>query len=56
MAATEDRFVAPEHSAELAEHITGARLVQVPGGHAAIVEDPQQTLEALAGFFKELTC
>jgi pimeloyl-ACP methyl ester carboxylesterase len=55
VAATEDRFVASEHSVELADGIAGAHLIQVTGGHAAIFEDPQPTLQALAGFFKELT-
>jgi pimeloyl-ACP methyl ester carboxylesterase len=55
VAATEDRFVAPEHSVELADGIADARLLQVTGGHASIFENPQQTLEALAGFLKELT-
>jgi pimeloyl-ACP methyl ester carboxylesterase len=35
VAATGDRFVAPEHSLELADAIPGARLAAVRGGHAA---------------------
>lgn len=54
VSATGDRFVAPEHSAELARGITGARLAAVDGGHAAVFEDPGQTLEALSGFLDEL--
>jgi pimeloyl-ACP methyl ester carboxylesterase len=47
---TEDRFVAPEHSVELAAGISGARLVEITGGHAAIFEDPQQTRQVLLDF------
>jgi pimeloyl-ACP methyl ester carboxylesterase len=54
VAAGNDRFVAPEHSAEIAEAINTARLVTVPGGHASIVESPQETLEPLQEFLKEV--
>jgi pimeloyl-ACP methyl ester carboxylesterase len=54
VAATGDRFVAPEHSAELASGIAGARLVEVEGGHVSIVHNPQPTREALLGFLKSL--
>lgn len=47
---SEDRFVAPEHSAELAAGIPGARLVEISGGHASIFEDPQQTRQVLLDF------
>ncbi|MDG4824662.1 alpha/beta hydrolase [Asanoa sp. WMMD1127] len=47
LAATGDRFVAPAHSREIAEGIPNARLVEVPGGHAARFEDPGPTLTAL---------
>jgi pimeloyl-ACP methyl ester carboxylesterase len=50
VAATGDRFVAPEHSAELVDGITNARLVETTGGHASIFEDPQQTQDALLDF------
>ena len=38
--------------AELVDGMTDARLVEVTGGHASIVEDPPQTHEALLGFLK----
>lgn len=47
---TGDRFAAPEHSHELAREIPGARLVEVPGGHASIVEDPAQNEKVLPDF------
>jgi pimeloyl-ACP methyl ester carboxylesterase len=50
LAPTEDRFVAPEHSAELAAGIRGAQLAEITGGHASIFEDPQQTQQALLNF------
>ncbi|MCE7004054.1 alpha/beta hydrolase [Kibdelosporangium philippinense] len=49
-----DRFVAPEHAAEIANGITEARLVEVPGGHASFFEDPQPTLDAMITFLREL--
>ncbi|MFC0105061.1 alpha/beta fold hydrolase [Kibdelosporangium aridum] len=52
--ATDDRFAAPEHSAEIAAGIRKARLVEVPGGHAAIFEDPEPTLAALTEFLRTL--
>ncbi|WP_221761216.1 alpha/beta fold hydrolase [Kibdelosporangium aridum] len=42
VASTGDRFVAPEHSTEIANGIAEARLVEVPGGHAAIFETPRR--------------
>ncbi|MFF1490276.1 alpha/beta fold hydrolase [Streptomyces sp. NPDC058319] len=54
VAATGDRFVAPEHSAEIAAGIAGARLVRVTGGHASVFEDPGQTADALLGFLDGL--
>ncbi|HUN34823.1 MAG TPA: alpha/beta fold hydrolase [Trebonia sp.] len=54
VAATGDRFVAPEHSVELAAGIPGAQLVQVPGGHASIMEDPERTRGALLDFLRGL--
>lgn len=54
VAATGDRFVAPEHSVELAEGIPGARLAAVRGGHAATFEEPGRTLELLTGFLREV--
>jgi pimeloyl-ACP methyl ester carboxylesterase len=50
VAPTEDRFVSPEHSAELAARIPGARLVETSGGHGSIFEDPQQTQQVLLDF------
>jgi pimeloyl-ACP methyl ester carboxylesterase len=50
VAPTEDRFVAPEHSAELAAGIPGATLVAITGGHASIFEDPQLTQRVLLDF------
>ncbi|MEV0850194.1 hypothetical protein AB0J21_30715 [Streptomyces sp. NPDC049954] len=38
---------------ELADGIADARLVRVPGGHAAGFEDPAPTRNALAGFLGE---
>jgi pimeloyl-ACP methyl ester carboxylesterase len=52
--AAEDRFVAPEHSVELADGIPQARLVEVNGGHGAIFEDPQPTAAAVLEFLEEL--
>lgn len=49
-----DRFVATEHSLELAEGLPGARLAAVRGGHAAAVEEPGRTLELLTGFLRTL--
>ncbi|MFJ5035590.1 alpha/beta fold hydrolase [Streptomyces sp. NPDC088560] len=49
-----DRFVAPEHSVELAEGIPGARLAAVRGGHAATIEEPGPTLEILTGFLRDV--
>ena len=54
VAAMGDRFVAPEHSVELAEGIPGARLAAVSGGHAATVEEPGRTLEILTGFLRDV--
>ena len=45
-----DRFVPSAHSLELAEGISGARLVELAGGHASIFEDPPQTLSVLLNF------
>jgi pimeloyl-ACP methyl ester carboxylesterase len=47
---TEDRFIAPEHSAELAANIPGARLADIAGGHASIFENPRQTQQMLLAF------
>lgn len=44
----------PRSSVELAEGIAGARLVRIPGGHAAVFEDPSGTGEALAGLLEGL--
>ncbi|GAA1891055.1 alpha/beta fold hydrolase [Asanoa iriomotensis] len=52
VSATDDRFVAPVHSHELADAIPGARLVEVPGGHASRLVDPQPTLSALLDFLR----
>jgi pimeloyl-ACP methyl ester carboxylesterase len=52
VSATDDRFVAPVHSRELAAAIPGARLVEVPGGHAARLVDPEPTLTALLDFLR----
>ncbi|MFF4902784.1 alpha/beta fold hydrolase [Streptomyces sp. NPDC001068] len=52
VAATGDRFVAPEHSVELAHGIPGARLAAVKGGHAATYEEPERTLEILTAFLR----
>ncbi|KOV71685.1 alpha/beta fold hydrolase [Streptomyces sp. MC1] len=49
-----DRLVVPEHSLELAEGIPGARLAAVKGGHAATIEEPERTLEILAGFLRDI--
>ncbi|MEV0719970.1 alpha/beta hydrolase, partial [Asanoa sp. NPDC050611] len=52
VSATDDRFVDPVHSGELADAIPGARLVEVPGGHASRLVDPQPTLSALLDFLR----
>ncbi|MET7518767.1 alpha/beta fold hydrolase [Streptomyces sp. NPDC005480] len=52
VAATADRFVAPEYSVELADGIPGARLAAVGSGHAATLEEPERTLEILTGFLR----
>ncbi|MGW0300745.1 alpha/beta fold hydrolase [Streptomyces anthocyanicus] len=54
VSATGDRFVAPEHSLELADGIADARLVAVSGGHAAVFEDPGPTRDALIGYLATL--
>ncbi|MER7930710.1 alpha/beta fold hydrolase [Streptomyces sp. NPDC096057] len=54
VAATGDRFVAPEHAVELAHGIPGARLAAVRGGHAATYEEPERTLEILRDFLQDL--
>lgn len=54
VASTDDRFVAPDHSVELADRIDGARLVAVPGGHAAVFEDPGPTQDALLDYLEDL--
>ncbi|WTW24530.1 hypothetical protein OHU89_53810 (plasmid) [Streptomyces sp. NBC_00019] len=46
--------MAPEHSAELAHGVPGARLAAVKGGHAAAVEEPGRTLEILTGFLRDV--
>jgi pimeloyl-ACP methyl ester carboxylesterase len=53
VAPTEDRFVALEHSAELAAGIPGARRADITGGHASIFEDPQQTQKMLLDFLSQ---
>ncbi|WP_420036453.1 alpha/beta fold hydrolase [Streptomyces sp. cg28] len=54
VAATADRFVAPEHSVELADGIPGARSAAVAGGHVAALEEPERTLEILTGFLRSV--
>ncbi|SNX88369.1 pimeloyl-ACP methyl ester carboxylesterase [Streptomyces sp. TLI_55] len=54
VAAAADRFVAPQHSVDLANGLPGARLAAVPGGHAATVEEPLRTLEILTSFLRDL--
>lgn len=49
---SEDRFVAPAHSYELAAEIPGARLVETEGGHASLFENPQRSLTELLKFFE----
>jgi pimeloyl-ACP methyl ester carboxylesterase len=53
VAPSEDRFVASEHSAELAAGIPGARRADITGGHASIFEDPQQTQQVLLDFLSQ---
>ena len=48
--ATEDRHVRPAHSRELAAGIKNARVVETPGGHGSMFEDPKTTLTALLDF------
>jgi pimeloyl-ACP methyl ester carboxylesterase len=50
VSAAADRFVPPAHSRELAAGIPAARLAEVPGGHACIVEDPRQMIATLLDF------
>ncbi|MFF4354485.1 alpha/beta fold hydrolase [Streptomyces sp. NPDC001530] len=54
VAAAGDRFVAPQHSVDLADGIPGARLAAVRGGHAGTFEEPDRTLEILTGFLRDL--
>ncbi|MFD0021619.1 alpha/beta fold hydrolase [Streptomyces sp. NPDC058382] len=54
VAAEGGRFVAPEHSAEIADGTSGAVLVGAMGGHSAVLQDPEPTREAPAGFLKGL--
>ncbi|GLZ48846.1 alpha/beta hydrolase [Actinomycetospora sp. NBRC 106375] len=53
VSATGDRFVAPEHSHELVQALPHAGLVEMPGGHAAMLEDPGPAGEALVEFLAE---
>jgi pimeloyl-ACP methyl ester carboxylesterase len=50
ISAAEDQFVPPVHSHELVDGIRDVRFVVVPGGHAAIFEDPKPTLGAFMDF------
>ncbi|WP_338704213.1 alpha/beta hydrolase (plasmid) [Streptomyces sp. Q6] len=54
VAAAGDRFVAPNHSVDLADGLPGARLAAVRGGHAALFEEPDRTLEILTDFLRDL--
>ncbi|MFJ7497278.1 alpha/beta fold hydrolase [Streptomyces sp. NPDC097727] len=54
VAAMGDRFVAPEHSVELAEGIPDARLAAVKAGHTAALEEPGRILEILTEFLREV--
>ncbi|MFE7750260.1 alpha/beta fold hydrolase [Streptomyces sp. NPDC057428] len=54
VASRDDRFVAPEHSVELSDGIDGARLETVPGGHAAVFENPGPTRDALLDHLGDL--
>ncbi|MFC9627217.1 alpha/beta fold hydrolase [Streptomyces sp. NPDC056930] len=53
VAASGDRFVAPEHSVELADGIPGARPATVTGGHAPVFEDLGQTLKVRSAFLEK---
>ena len=55
VAATGDRFVAHEHSFELAAGIPGAQLVHTSGGHACVIEHPKQTQKVLLDFLQSIT-
>jgi pimeloyl-ACP methyl ester carboxylesterase len=46
----DDAHVTPVHSREVAAGISGARLVEVTGGHGSISEHPDQTLSAMLTF------
>ncbi|MEV0175540.1 alpha/beta fold hydrolase [Streptomyces sp. NPDC050803] len=54
VAAVADRFVAPEHSVELAVGLPGARLAAVDAGHLAALEQPGRTLRLLTDFLGEI--
>ena len=52
IAGREDTATPPPHARELADGITGAGLVEIPGaGHLAPVEQPRAVLAALRGHF-----
>ncbi|MYS22591.1 alpha/beta fold hydrolase [Streptomyces sp. DvalAA-14] len=53
LTATGDRFVAPAHAYEIAAAVPDGRLVEIPGGHAAHVEDPTRSLSELLTFLAE---
>lgn len=50
VAADGDRFVAPEHSIDLAKEIPGAQFTSIAGGHAVMFEDPQSVTSAVLNF------
>ena len=49
---TEDVFVSPVHSAELAAGIPSARTGTLPTGHAAAIEDPLRLTVLLEEFLE----
>jgi pimeloyl-ACP methyl ester carboxylesterase len=53
----EDDWVVPNEHLELwAELIEGARVVRIPGtGHLLMIQEPERTAEAIAGFVQEVS-
>jgi pimeloyl-ACP methyl ester carboxylesterase len=52
---TEDAWLSPENSRYLAEHISGARLLELPGvDHDPWVGDTEQVLAAVESFVARL--
>ncbi|MEY9212318.1 pimeloyl-ACP methyl ester carboxylesterase [Thermobifida halotolerans] len=54
VAATRDALVSPDLSRELAEHIPGARLVEIAAGHSVATEARDEWLAAVRDFLADV--